>query len=104
MNPDGSYRGHLRTNAKGANLNREWKSPTLELSPEVSHIRLCAFAHGQSLRYVCCPVIFLPPTMLVSDLQRGVVACSLAMLCMGFGFVCMYGWLCAVRMDNMSCD
>ena len=24
MNPDGSRRGHLRTNAAGANLNREW--------------------------------------------------------------------------------
>ena len=36
MNPDGSYRGHLRTNASGANLNREWKKPTLEHSPEVN--------------------------------------------------------------------
>ncbi|MDD9889385.1 MAG: M14-type cytosolic carboxypeptidase [Gammaproteobacteria bacterium] len=35
MNPDGSRRGHLRTNAAGRNLNREWASPTLELSPEV---------------------------------------------------------------------
>ncbi len=35
MNPDGSYRGHLRTNAMGANLNREWQSPSLERSPEV---------------------------------------------------------------------
>ena len=23
-NPDGSFRGHLRTNADGTNLNREW--------------------------------------------------------------------------------
>ena len=28
MNPDGSIRGHLRTNAGGANLNREWASCT----------------------------------------------------------------------------
>ena len=35
MNPDGSARGHLRTNAVGANLNREWKTPTPERSPEV---------------------------------------------------------------------
>lgn len=41
MNPDGSVRGYLRTNAGGANLNREWadtgdyKAPTLERSPEV---------------------------------------------------------------------
>lgn len=35
MNPDGSARGHLRTNAVGANLNREWQTPSLERSPEV---------------------------------------------------------------------
>jgi murein tripeptide amidase MpaA len=47
MCPDGSVRGHLRTNACGANLNREWEStgkpgddnyyeaPTMERSPEI---------------------------------------------------------------------
>lgn len=35
MNPDGSSRGHLRTNAAGRNLNREWAEPTMEHSPEV---------------------------------------------------------------------
>jgi murein tripeptide amidase MpaA len=35
MNPDGSVRGNLRTNAAGANLNREWNEPTMERSPEV---------------------------------------------------------------------
>ncbi|PHV04186.1 hypothetical protein CSQ96_27270 [Janthinobacterium sp. BJB412] len=35
MNPDGSVRGNLRTNAAGANLNREWLTPTMERSPEV---------------------------------------------------------------------
>ena len=35
MNPDGSRRGHLRTNAAGVNLNREWHAPTPERSPEV---------------------------------------------------------------------
>ncbi|KAL3153308.1 hypothetical protein ABBQ38_011652 [Trebouxia sp. C0009 RCD-2024] len=39
MNPDGSWRGHLRTNAAGANLNREWTKPSLETSPEVYHVR-----------------------------------------------------------------
>jgi murein tripeptide amidase MpaA len=37
MNPDGSVRGHLRTNAVGTNLNREWQSPSLDKSPEVFH-------------------------------------------------------------------
>jgi len=35
MNPDGSARGNLRTNAAGSNLNREWLAPSLEKSPEV---------------------------------------------------------------------
>ena len=39
MNPDGSRRGHLRTNACGANLNREWEDPSLERSPEVFYVR-----------------------------------------------------------------
>jgi murein tripeptide amidase MpaA len=38
-NPDGSRRGHLRTNAVGTNLNREWHEPTPEKSPEVLAIR-----------------------------------------------------------------
>jgi murein tripeptide amidase MpaA len=38
MNPDGSVRGHLRTNAAGVNLNREWQTPSLEKSPEVFHV------------------------------------------------------------------
>ena len=38
MNPDGSRRGHLRTNAKGVNLNREWDKASLENSPEVFHV------------------------------------------------------------------
>ncbi|MDX3886291.1 MULTISPECIES: M14 family metallopeptidase [Edaphosphingomonas] len=37
MNPDGSRRGHLRTNAAGVNLNREWHKPSAERSPEVLH-------------------------------------------------------------------
>ncbi|WP_199504696.1 M14 family metallopeptidase [Qipengyuania sp. YIM B01966] len=35
VNPDGSRRGHLRTNAAGINLNREWANPSAEKSPEV---------------------------------------------------------------------
>jgi murein tripeptide amidase MpaA len=38
-NPDGSFRGHLRTNAAGTNLNREWAAPSAEKSPEVLAIR-----------------------------------------------------------------
>lgn len=39
MNPDGSVRGHLRTNAVGVNLNREWAEPSAARSPEVLCVR-----------------------------------------------------------------
>ena len=39
VNPDGSRRGHLRTNAAGVNLNREWAEPSAERSPEVLALR-----------------------------------------------------------------
>ncbi|WP_417620678.1 M14-type cytosolic carboxypeptidase [Parasphingorhabdus sp.] len=39
MNPDGSRRGHLRTNYAGTNLNREWHEPSPEKSPEVLCVR-----------------------------------------------------------------
>ncbi|HEY9102883.1 M14 family metallopeptidase [Chitinimonas sp.] len=59
MNPDGAARGNLRTNAAGANLNREWQTPTLERSPEVYLVRqkmletgvdLFLDAHGDEAR------------------------------------------------------
>ena len=64
MNPDGSVRGHLRTNACGANLNREWAptgeydAPTPHRSPEVlatlramdaSGVDLFVDVHGDEL-------------------------------------------------------
>jgi len=39
MNPDGSRRGHLRTNAAGCNLNRAWMEPSMDESPEVFLVR-----------------------------------------------------------------
>ena len=58
MNPDGAARGNLRTNAAGANLNREWQAPTMERSPEVALVRqamleigvdLCLDVHGDEV-------------------------------------------------------
>lgn len=55
MNPDGAIRGHLRCNAVGANLNREWATPSMERSPEVfltreamdaSGVDFCLDVHG----------------------------------------------------------
>jgi murein tripeptide amidase MpaA len=64
MNPDGAVRGNLRTNAAGANLNREWLAPSLEKSPEVLCVRqkmlevgvdLNLDAHGdEGLPYCFC--------------------------------------------------
>jgi murein tripeptide amidase MpaA len=45
-NPDGSWRGHLRTNFAGTNLNREWAEPSAEKSPEVLAIRNAMDASG----------------------------------------------------------
>jgi len=39
MNPDGGFRGHLRVNAAGANLNREWADPDAKRCPEVFAVR-----------------------------------------------------------------
>ncbi len=49
MNPDGSVHGNLRTNAAGANLNREWMEPDAERSPEVLVVRDAIHAIGCDL-------------------------------------------------------
>jgi murein tripeptide amidase MpaA len=49
MNPDGSVRGNLRTNAAGANLNREWMEPDAARSPEVLAVRDAIHAIGCDL-------------------------------------------------------
>ncbi len=49
MNPDGAVRGNLRTNAGGANLNREWLAPALQKSPEVHWVREKMMATGVDL-------------------------------------------------------
>ncbi|NMM28823.1 MAG: carboxypeptidase family protein [Glaciimonas sp.] len=49
MNPDGAVLGNLRTNAAGANLNREWVTPSLARSPEVYVVREKIHAVGCDL-------------------------------------------------------
>jgi murein tripeptide amidase MpaA len=72
MNPDGSVRGNLRTNAAGANLNREWLAPSLELSPEVFLVRqrmeetgvdLFIDAHGDE----ALPYVFIAGSEMLPD-------------------------------------
>src|SRR3569833_840277 len=49
MIPVGSVRGNLRTNAAGANLNREWMAPSPTTSPEVCAVRNLMHATGCDL-------------------------------------------------------
>ena len=49
MNPDGALLGNLRTNAAGANLNREWAEPSPERSPEVLCVRARMLQSGVDL-------------------------------------------------------
>ncbi|MDF3194156.1 M14-type cytosolic carboxypeptidase [Pseudomonas sp. 1928-m] len=39
MNPDGAFRGHLRTNVAGCDLNRAWQSASEADSPEVYFVQ-----------------------------------------------------------------
>lgn len=49
MNPDGAALGNLRSNAAGANLNREWMAPSQDASPEVLHVRAAMHVTGVDL-------------------------------------------------------
>ena len=78
MNPDGSARGHLRTNACGANLNREWLKPSMERSPEVfitlekmkeTGVRFCLDVHGDEE----LPYNFIAGSDGVLDLPEAIV-------------------------------
>ncbi|MDB5799299.1 MAG: hypothetical protein JWL63_238 [Rhodocyclales bacterium] len=49
VNPDGSTLGNLRSNAAGANLNREWRAPSAERSPEILCVRQGMLDNGVDL-------------------------------------------------------
>lgn len=75
MNPDGSRRGHLRTNAAGTNLNREWSDPAMDRSPEVFLVRehmqatgadFCLDVHGDE----ALPYNFLAGMMGIPSLSE----------------------------------
>lgn len=59
--PDGTWRGHLRTNAAGRNLNREWASPSEEDSPEVYHLLKMMDREGEKIVavYSAVPMLLL---------------------------------------------
>lgn len=49
MNPDGAYHGHLRTNARGRDLNRAWQDSSAEYTPEVFFVQQQMDKHGVDL-------------------------------------------------------
>lgn len=49
MNPDGTKRGHLRTNAHGVDLNRAWAAPDAATAPEVFNVAAKMRATGVAL-------------------------------------------------------
>ena len=49
MNPDGAFRGHLRTNVAGCDLNRAWQSASEAESPEVYFVQQQMRAVGVDL-------------------------------------------------------
>ena len=75
MNPDGTKRGHLRTNAVGVNLNREWSNTSLKSSPEIFLVRkkmheigvdFCLDVHGDE----ALPYNFLSGMMGIPSLSE----------------------------------
>lgn len=64
MNPDGAVRGNQRTNASGANLNREWDKPSRKFSPEVLVVKDRVEKTGADMFFdihgeECIPYVFL---------------------------------------------
>lgn len=49
MNPDGAYHGHLRTNARGRDLNRAWQDSSADYTPEVFFVQQQMDKHGVDL-------------------------------------------------------
>ena len=70
MNPDGASRGHLRTNAKGANLNREWADPKLSYAPEVFHVRKKMDEAGVDLMLASTPASIPEVGLMVCEAVR----------------------------------
>ncbi|WP_338911483.1 M14 family metallopeptidase [Mycetohabitans rhizoxinica] len=78
MNPDGSALGNLRTNAAGADLNREWLQPDPRRSPEVLAVRDAIHASGCDMFFdihgdEALPYVFVAGSEMLpdfSDAQR----------------------------------
>ncbi|MCB1950422.1 MAG: carboxypeptidase family protein [Zoogloeaceae bacterium] len=79
MNPDGAARGNLRTNAAGANLNREWMAPTAARSPEVLCVREHMEATGCALFLdihgdESLPYVFIDGSQMVPGVPQNMAA------------------------------
>ncbi len=79
MNPDGAARGNLRTNAAGANLNREWMTPSLATSPEVFHVRNKMHEVGCDMFFdihgdEALPYVFVAGNQMIAGIGAEVIA------------------------------
>jgi murein tripeptide amidase MpaA len=79
MNPDGSVRGNLRTNAAGANLNREWMTPSVETSPEVLYVRNKMHEVGCDMFFdihgdEALPYVFVAGNQMIEGINPDVIA------------------------------
>jgi len=75
MNPDGSALGNLRTNAAGANLNREWMQPDPARSPEVLCVREAIHASGCDMFFdihgdEALPYVFVAGSEMLPDFSE----------------------------------
>jgi murein tripeptide amidase MpaA len=75
MNPDGSALGNLRTNAAGANLNREWMQPDPARSPEVLCVRDAIDASGCDMFFdihgdEALPYVFVAGSEMLPDFSE----------------------------------
>jgi murein tripeptide amidase MpaA len=78
LNPDGSRRGNTRSNAAGANLNREWLNPSKERSPEVLLVRDMIHETGVNFCVDCHAwtgdVVFITHPIGIPSLTPGMTA------------------------------
>jgi len=94
MNPDGGVRGHLRTNACGANLNREWLEPSAERSPEVFFAQKVMTTLGDLDLMLDVHQDEEKPYAFISKTPLGVPSCTPEQRTLHFAFKAAYSKAC----------
>lgn len=102
MCPDGSRRGHLRTNAAGANLNRQWAEPSAAVSPEALAVRNLMDATGAGWGWHAGRHVAAAPGRRAehpAPCKGCALACALPAVCVKVG----RGALCALALAHTLC-